>query len=344
MNSTRYFKLGLFVLTGMTLVVGAIVILGAGSLFTKTIYAETYFDESVVGLEVGSPVKYRGVTVGRVKRILFAASKYTTAVAPGPVSRQILIEMSLNTDAASEFGGGDIAKGVQEGLRTRLMQSAITGTAYLGLDFFDPQAFPPTALNWKPEGVYVPSVTSTMTEVVTTVDRLMSELEQADLPGALKRFNTLLDGANRVVNELKISEVQQQAVSLLSEVRETNAHVKQILDDPKLQTAIRDFPDITDRLKKSAARADEILHDKRLDQTLTSLADASSSAAPAVADAKRVMRDMRELLGGQQDDLRSIITELRSAIANLNATTEDAKSNPARLIFGQPPVPKKPGE
>jgi ABC-type transporter Mla subunit MlaD len=344
MNSSRYFKLGLFVLIGVALLVGTIVTLGAGSLFAKTVLAETYVDESVAGLEAGSAVKYRGVTVGRVKDIRFAASKYAAAAEAGQFSRKILIEMSLNADVVSEFGEAAIAKMVQEGLRARITQTGITGAAYVGLDFYDPKAYPPAAINWKPEGVYIPAIPSITSEVMTTVERLMTDFTQADLPGVLKRFDTLLEDVNKSVDELKLSEVREQVVALLTEVRGTNSRIKQLLDDPKLQTAVHDLPDITSRLQASVARADEILHDKRLDQTLTGLSDAATNAGPAAADARRLMRDTRTLVASQEDDLRTIITDLRSAVANLNTVTEDAKANPSRLLLGQPPPRKKPGE
>jgi ABC-type transporter Mla subunit MlaD len=225
MNSSRYFKLGLFVLIGVALLVGTIVTLGAGSLFAKTVLAETYVDESVAGLEAGSAVKYRGVTVGRVKDIRFAASKYAAAAEAGQFSRKILIEMSLNADVVSEFGEAAIAKMVQEGLRARITQTGITGAAYVGLDFYDPKAYPPAAINWKPEGVYIPAIPSITSEVMTTVERLMTDFTQADLPGVLKRFDTLLEDVNKSVDELKLSEVREQVVALLTEVRVTNSRI-----------------------------------------------------------------------------------------------------------------------
>src|SRR5438477_10217476 len=74
----HYFKIGLFMLSGITLVVLAVIILGAGALFKKKFMMETYFDESVQGLSVGAPLKYRGVTIGRVEHIGFVRNEYKT--------------------------------------------------------------------------------------------------------------------------------------------------------------------------------------------------------------------------------------------------------------------------
>jgi phospholipid/cholesterol/gamma-HCH transport system substrate-binding protein len=51
-----YFKIGLFVIAGIFLIFAAVVVLGSGLLHQEKAYFETYFDESVSGLSVGSPV------------------------------------------------------------------------------------------------------------------------------------------------------------------------------------------------------------------------------------------------------------------------------------------------
>ena len=57
--STRanYFKIGIFVITAAGLIISAIVILGVEAVFVRTIEMETYFKESVQGLDVGAPIK-----------------------------------------------------------------------------------------------------------------------------------------------------------------------------------------------------------------------------------------------------------------------------------------------
>ena len=67
--NASYFKIGLFVILGSLLIVTAIVIFGAGAIFQEYIYVESYFEDSVQGLSVGSPMKFRGVDVGQVSEI-----------------------------------------------------------------------------------------------------------------------------------------------------------------------------------------------------------------------------------------------------------------------------------
>ncbi|MFP4162140.1 MAG: MlaD family protein [Ectothiorhodospira sp.] len=88
--STRagYFRLGLFIVATVSAGVALLLILGVGALFQPKMMMETYFDESVQGLEVGSPVKLRGVTIGEVSEISFTYAHYQQdrPVPNGPIT------------------------------------------------------------------------------------------------------------------------------------------------------------------------------------------------------------------------------------------------------------------
>ena len=79
-SPSNHWKLGLFVVCGVTLGLSALVLFSARSLRTETAQYKSYFDESVQGLETGSPVKFRGVTIGRVSAIDVAPDRRHVAV------------------------------------------------------------------------------------------------------------------------------------------------------------------------------------------------------------------------------------------------------------------------
>ena len=63
---TNHFKLGLFVIISFSAAVVTGIALGSEAMKKETTKYHTYFNESVQGLDVGAPVKFRGVTIGSV--------------------------------------------------------------------------------------------------------------------------------------------------------------------------------------------------------------------------------------------------------------------------------------
>src|ERR1700682_3734844 len=77
---TNHWKLGLFVVVGFVVAIGRALARGARSLQKETVSYRSFFDESVQGLDVGSPVKFRGGTVGSVSVIDIAPDHRLVAV------------------------------------------------------------------------------------------------------------------------------------------------------------------------------------------------------------------------------------------------------------------------
>src|SRR5215813_2116550 len=84
-EEVRYRRLGVFVFAALALFTGVLFVLGGRSLFQPTFIFETYFNDSVAGLEVGSPVRFRGVPLGQVTEILPSSTEYEWDV---PVARR----------------------------------------------------------------------------------------------------------------------------------------------------------------------------------------------------------------------------------------------------------------
>ena len=56
---------GLFVLASAFLAMGTVIFVASMKLFRAEATVLVYFDESVNGLSIGSPVKFKGVPIGR---------------------------------------------------------------------------------------------------------------------------------------------------------------------------------------------------------------------------------------------------------------------------------------
>jgi len=96
-QKANYFKLGLFIIASVAVFLAIVLALSAGQLFKRTVPIETYFNESVQGLDVGSAVKFRGVQIGRVTGIGFTATTYQQDQPPQERKQYVLVEAAVRT-------------------------------------------------------------------------------------------------------------------------------------------------------------------------------------------------------------------------------------------------------
>ncbi|HXR34831.1 MAG TPA: MlaD family protein [Candidatus Binataceae bacterium] len=137
---------GAFVVGAIAIVVVAITLLGSGSLFRHQHTYVCYFQSNVNGLHVGAPVKFRGVEIGSVTRILLSLNQLEFAVRtnnPALIRMPVLIE--LDEKKIVSRGGRNLdlddprnlQRLIDAGLRAQLaMESLLTGILYVELDMF----------------------------------------------------------------------------------------------------------------------------------------------------------------------------------------------------------------
>src|SRR6476659_10571737 len=107
-QKANYFKLGLFVIGGIVAGVLVLVIIGTGRWFERRVIIETYFKESVQGLDIGSKLKYRGVTIGEVTRISFTYVKYEQDKPMTPRKRYVMVAAQIEPRLVGGKAANDI--------------------------------------------------------------------------------------------------------------------------------------------------------------------------------------------------------------------------------------------
>lgn len=226
-RETNYYKIGSFVILGIAILVVAILFFASGKIFQKTIYAETYFNESVQGLSVGSAVKYRGLQIGYVKDIEFVNQIYNGNKfnKQSNYSRLIYVRLAITSSLLTETPAKEleqtIKKDVAEGLRIKLALQGLTGSAYIELDFVNPKTNSPLDLFWTPRDFYIPSTPSTLTAVGENVSVILEKLKQADLQRLFFNVEQLTSATNRTMNKVSnlIEKNQQQVTAIANNLR-----------------------------------------------------------------------------------------------------------------------------
>jgi ABC-type transporter Mla subunit MlaD len=309
-TSASYFKVGLFVLFSFFIFIGFIVTFTASALFQRSVKLETYFDESVQGLDIGSPVKHRGVKVGTVESISFVQNEYKDKLDEESAQlygRYVVIKMSV-PDFVKGISGENMKQTVERmitsGLRVRLASQGLTGTAYLEVDYLNAEKNPPIAIAWEPKTIYIPSAPSTISRFTASVDKFFDKLEKADIEKVIAGVDELLSNLNNTVTQAKLGDLSREAIGLLSDLRKTNQEVKNLIAQPELQNT-----------------------PKKLDQTITQL--------------QGTIKRLDGILSSNQGDISSAIENLRIASEDLKEVTANAKKYPSQFLFGEAPNKSK---
>jgi phospholipid/cholesterol/gamma-HCH transport system substrate-binding protein/paraquat-inducible protein B len=333
-----YFKLGLFVLAASALLFVSLFLLGGRSLFEPRYIIETYFNESVSGLDVGAPVKFRGVPVGQVSQITMASRVYADEMKGDP-NAYILVRMRVSN--VPETTMTDLATFIKKGLRVQTQLAGVTGQLFLGIDFLDPEKNPPLALSWTPEYPYIPSAPSLTNEIIANAQRFLASLDNADIAQLGQNLNRLAVTFEKRVNDVPIDKLAEESLATLRVTRETIGRIDRALAQAKLGETF-------ENLRTASARLDRLLADPALESTprdvavvaarLRRLAE-SGELDTLLRNATQAVARVDGMLGANQYDLRVAIEDLRASMDNLRAITELARRNPAGLIFSEPPRP-----
>ncbi|HUU49892.1 MAG TPA: MlaD family protein, partial [Nitrospinota bacterium] len=302
--------------------------LGAGMLFREELIVETYIDGSVQGLDVGAPVKFRGVKVGEVKEITLVRMAYKIRQTAYPyVVIRFTIDWALigvEKEEREEFVTRLKVATEEVGFRVRLASQGLTGVAYLEADFLDPERFPPLEFDWEPKYPVIPSAPSTLTAIKESIDKISISLEKVNFEELADEVKGTLNAIEEKVEDIDTKGISDEAVGLLAEVRKTNKRFKKILDKPEIDDTLSD-------LKETMANANVLT------------GSLSNKLPETVAEIRKAIRRIDNMISSQQYDIEVMIENLRLISSNIRELTENIKRYPSEIIFGKPPAPSKTG-
>ncbi len=222
-NPNNHWKLGLFVLVGVGLALSAAGLLVARGLREEVGRYVSYFDESVQGLEVCSPIKFRGVTIGAVEMIEVAPDHRHVEVT-SELAKAVLSRLGLDV-AAGAFDPAAILKLEQAiDLRAQLASSGLTGVKFLQLDFFTVADHPPPALPFPVPKNYIPATSSTMKDLEDSLVRTA-----ASLPEITDKVTSILGRVDLLISELSDSRLTAEMLAMLTGLRGTVTRVNVLL-------------------------------------------------------------------------------------------------------------------
>ena len=310
-NKVNYTLVGAFVLVLSALAIAALLWFASGGGFQKKY--DMYLalvGESVAGLNLNAPVKYRGVDVGKVQDIRLNPEN----------SEQVRLIFAI-----------DRGTPIKEDTEAVLKTQGLTGIAYVELSGGSPNSPP---LRAKKPGTYPeirtkPSLSARLENVLTT---LMTKLDSTS------------DSVNKILSDENVAAFKATLANL-AVISRTLAARKDTID-AGLTSAARTFDNsarVTAQLAKEIGPAIE-----RVGKSADAVRKMGDEAAQASASAGRTVDsiggDVKRFTADALPELQRLMSEMNVLTVSLRRLIEETERNPRGFLFGRKPVPEGPGE
>ena len=229
-SNPNYFRLGVFVLAAIGVLIAIVLIFGSGQLFKKSFMVETYIKQSVTGLDTGAAVRFRGVKVGQVTLIGLSGDIYESDVPFEKRLQYVVVRMQIFGDKLTERQIEDFVK---NNLRARVKSMGITGVNYVEFDFSNgPSDYNPLPYNWQPADPVIPSLPNQADEIIMGLQKFVTALNNANIDQLMVNLNTLMAGDGKD-NQGLVRSVQ--AMNLILE------RITKVTDKDELNILMREL-------------------------------------------------------------------------------------------------------
>ncbi len=305
--------IGAFVLGAIALAIAAVLLLAGDQWFRHDVSRFVmYFHGSVNGLNVGSPVMFRGVNIGTVTDIQLVVGRTETDV-DIPVIVEIDNSRFVHTHPESPKAetDDDIDELIKLGLRAQLhLQSLLTGQLFIQLNFQ-----PGTPINLVGDGMYQSKYDEIPT-LPTPIERLSKSLQDFPADKVLKNIAAITEGMDKLVNSPQLNESVTALHAALDELK-------------SLVTKINT------EASPLASNANSMVDDARA--VLGNINTAVDDAKGALRQAERTLKSTDDLVGDEQlaTRMEQALTAITSAARSIQLLAEEIERRPESLIRGR---------
>lgn len=203
------------------------------------------FEQSLRGLLPGAPVEYRGIEVGRVKRIMIDEMLEDKEAVNVPIPVLVTVEpgrfgMTDSKESVDRMKG-NMHRSVERGLRGTLQTgNLITGSLYISVDYRS-DIEPAEVGDYKGYPM-IPTVSTGLKKIEEQVSSLLEKLNDLPLEGTLEMIDDTMLALTNTLNSINAIVSDSGTQEIPAEVSKTLAEIRKVLgglssDSPLYQDA-----------------------------------------------------------------------------------------------------------
>ena len=219
--------IGTFIVGAIVLIFAALLFFSGGRLFTNKEHVVMYFEGTVQGLQIGAPVKLKGVVLGEITDIQINFQSYDKKITtPQTIITAVtadLVMEKINRQTANAKDGF-FNGAIENGLRAQLnFQSFLTGLLYVELDFYPETPIKLYALQTKYRE---------LPTIATGLEEFTKTLQEMNLKGLANNLNHFTTQINAIVDsgeiQKMVSSIDRAAISIEKTSNNANKEITQL--------------------------------------------------------------------------------------------------------------------
>lgn len=325
--------IGAFVTIAVALLFGMIFFFSASRLFSRNEHFILFFDQSVNGLTVGSAVKFRGVPVGSVERIMIRVE------GQHPDSTAIPVIIRINRDRLEKdlgiieelFEPEAIMEKIRAGLFAQLtLESFITGQLFVEFTV-DPERSPGLQWNLVGESEYreIPTLSGSLDMITADAVDIINDFSQIDLIRLGENINNVLESLNVALTGLDTAGMSRSVSGAADSVSD-------LLRSEELL-------DTLGQIDRALVQLTSTLEGYDLDNADSPLAitigEWTSRILPALESFHTLSTNLESMTdpeGNTRGDFQTMLRELGRAAKSIRVLTDYLERNPNAFLTGRP--------
>lgn len=321
-------RIGAFVLLGIALIVAAIAFLGGGSFFRERRQLVMNFTASMQGLGRGSPVMFSGVPIGEVTDVVLRLDDQTLAT-ESAVLVNIYPDRFAQERGKARLDDAMFAELIDRGLRARLVPTSIV-TGQLGIELGFYPGTPIRLTENKPGVREIPTIPSTVERLETTVQKILTVMEGADLEALSANVEQTLEAVRSLATAPELKQMIVETAGAVTDLRVALAQVK--TDLPATMVSLRQTAEGARGLVSDAQR---LVPGLRSD--LQKIGPALAKIDTFLGSADEVMRNVNAVTAPNsplQLQLANTLRDLSRTSAAVRSLASALEDSPNSVLFG----------
>ena len=274
-------------------------------------YYVIYFNESVFGLNLDAPVKFRGINVGKVAKLRINPKN----------SEQVEVQVSILKDTP-----------IKDNIVAILTAQGITGLTYINLTIGD---------TYKTQSV---NIDGESYQVIETAPSIFKNIQKS-LGNVSDHLTTTLYRAEKLLDDNN----QKEFMKLIVSTRKTIDKIGEALDEKtikhfhssmaKLDTTIEKFEGLVDHT---------VTWENKIATSLHSIMNSYKKIDSAMSEFKRAVSsgefNVKDIASKVVPNINATLYELQESMIQLDKTLKEYERSPSDILFKRQEIKKAPGE